>query len=79
MKFKNVSIKWKILFAVAVGPLIVAAILAWMRVNDIRQGAEEALLDKSQAIVFMAEAAREEMGRKLNSGLIPPFGSVAPR
>ena len=76
MKLKNVSIKWKILFAVAAGPLIVASLLAWLRVNDIRKGAERALVEKSQAIVFMAEAARNEMARKLRAGVIPPLDQL---
>ena len=62
MKIKNISIKWKILFGVAVGPIVIAVVLAWLRVADIRNGAQTALVEKSQAIVFMTEAVRKEMG-----------------
>ncbi|GAB6908304.1 Methyl-accepting chemotaxis protein [Desulfosarcina cetonica] len=75
-KIKDISIRWKILFAVAVGPLVVASILAGLRVNDIRKGAEAAIVEKSQAVVFMAESVREEMARKLESGLIPPLDKL---
>ena len=78
MRIKDISIKWKILFAVAAGPLIVATILAALGVNDIRQGAEQALTGKSQAIVAMAEATRETMARKLNDGLIRPLDQLPP-
>ncbi|BBO82735.1 methyl-accepting chemotaxis protein [Desulfosarcina ovata subsp. sediminis] len=77
MKIRDISIKWKILFAVAVGPLIVATLLAWLRINDIRRDAEKALIEKSQAILFMAEAAREDMAHKLDIGLIPPLEQLS--
>ena len=76
MNIKNISIRWKILFAVAVGPLLVAILLAWLRVRDIREGAETAIIGKSQAVVLTAEAVREEMSRKLQIGLIPPLESL---
>ncbi len=78
MKIKDISIKWKILFAVAVGPMLIASVLAWLRVYDIRKGAERVLVEKSQAIVFMAEAARNEMAQKLLSVVIPPLDQIPP-
>ncbi len=77
MKLRNLSIKWKILIAVAAGPLVLSALLAWMRVHDIRKGAEKALVEKSQAIVHMAEAARDEMSKKLMSGVILPLDQLS--
>ena len=71
--FRDLSLKWKILIVALVGPVIVAAIMAWQRVDDIRTGAEEAILQKSRAVVLMAEATRNEMGRKLEIGLMRPF------
>ena len=74
----NMSIKWKILAIVALGPILVTFILAWQRVMDIRSGAEQAILEKSQAVVLMADAAREEMSGKLESGVIRPFEELDP-
>ena len=76
INIKDISIRWKILFSVAVGPIIIAVLLAWLRVNDIRDGAEAAIVEKSQAVVLTAEAVREEMSHKLSSGLIPPLDSL---
>ncbi|TWI77209.1 methyl-accepting chemotaxis protein [Desulfobotulus alkaliphilus] len=73
MKFKDLSVRWKILAIVASGPLVVALILAVMRVGDIRRGAEEGILEKSRAIVLMAEAARNEMAKKLEMGVMRPY------
>jgi methyl-accepting chemotaxis protein len=71
--FANLSIKWKMLLLVLLGPLLIAAVLAWQRVSDIRRGAEEALISKSAGIVLMAEATRDRMSKKLQMGVIKPF------
>lgn len=73
MKFQDLSVRWKILAIVACGPLVVAMILAMMRVEDIRQGAEDSILEKSRAIVLMAEAARSEMAKKLEMKVLQPY------
>jgi len=73
---KNLSIQWKILALVLLGPVLVGSILAWQRVNDIRQGAEEAIISKSIGIVLMAEATRDRMGKKLQAGIIKPFDQL---
>jgi methyl-accepting chemotaxis protein len=73
MKFSGISIKWKILFLVLLGPVVIAVSLAWQRIDDIRSGAEKAIISKSAGIVLMAEATREQMAKKLQSGVIKPF------
>jgi methyl-accepting chemotaxis protein len=78
MKFRDISIKWKILFLALAGPAIIAFILAWQRTDDIRSGAEKAVIDKSKTIVLMAEATRNEMSRKLSLGIIKPFDQIEP-
>ncbi len=75
---KHLSIKWKILFLVILGPILVGSILAWQRVNDIRKGAEHAIISKSSGIVLMAEATRDRMAKKLKSGVIKPFDQLDP-
>lgn len=76
MKLRDVSIKWKILFTGIASLLLIAVILASERVNDIRTGANEAILSKSKAVALMAEAARDEMARKLRSGVMVPFDQL---
>ena len=68
--FKDCSIKWKVLGVALIGPLVIAVIMAWERIGDIRSGAEEAILQKSRTIVLMAEATRNEMARKLDAGIM---------
>ena len=74
--FKECSIKWKVLGVALVGPLVIAVIMAWERIDDIRNGAEEAILEKSRSIVLMAEATRNEMARKLEVGILKPFDQL---
>src|SRR5512141_194209 len=72
----SVSIKWKILTLVLLGPVIIGSVLAWQRINDIKASAEESIISKSAGIVLMAEATREQMARKLQSGVIKPFDQL---
>ncbi|MBU0664084.1 MAG: methyl-accepting chemotaxis protein [Proteobacteria bacterium] len=76
--FSNLSIKWKMLLLALLGPLLIASILAWQRVSDIRQGAEAAMISKSASIVLMAEATRDRMAKKLQLGVIRPFTEIDP-
>ena len=55
MKVFGLSIQWKILFLVVVGPVIISAVLTWQRIDEIRTGAEKAIISKSAGIVMMAE------------------------
>ncbi len=72
----NVSIKWKILFFVIFGPLVIAIVMAYQRVTDIQQGASKAILEKSRAIVLMAEAARNDVSKKIELGIIRPLKDI---
>lgn len=76
MKLNNISVKWKVLAVAIVGPVIIALIFASYRIKDIRTSAEDEILSKSRAVVIMAEAARDEMSKKLELGIIKPFGEI---
>ena len=76
MKLSGISIKWKILLLVLLGPLVIAVFLSWQRIGDIRSGAEKAIISKSAGIVMMAEATRDQMAKKLQSGVLKPFDQL---
>lgn len=78
MQLRDMSIKWKVLILALAGPLFIALIMAWQRTDDIRTSAEKTVIDKSKAIVLMAEATRNEMARKLELGIIKPFDQIEP-
>ncbi|VVS94328.1 methyl-accepting chemotaxis protein [Desulfoluna spongiiphila] len=76
MTFKDIGIKWKITAITTLGPLAIAIILGVLRVSDIRNSAVDGMVQKSRAIVLMAEAARNEMAHKLTQGIIVPFDQI---
>lgn len=78
MKLRDLSIKWKMMVLVLTGPVVIAVIFAWLRVSDMRSNAEKTVVDKSRAIVLMAEATRNQMSHKLQIGIIKPFDQIDP-
>lgn len=79
MKISNIPIRWKVLALALMGPIVVAGIIASQRINDIRKGAEQALIDKSIGITLMAEATRDRMADKMRLGVIKPFDQMTPQ
>lgn len=73
---RNLSVKWKTMLLALMGPIIIASITAHQEIRAIRTGADEAILEKSRAIVLMAEAGRDEMARRLNSGVFKSFDEI---
>ncbi|HWR04164.1 MAG TPA: methyl-accepting chemotaxis protein [Humidesulfovibrio sp.] len=74
--FRNLSIKWRLLGIALAGPVIVSCVMSFFLVRAISQFSEEGLLDKSRAIVLMAESARNEMSAKLEAGIMRPFSEI---
>lgn len=61
MKLTDLSIKWKIILIAVSGPVILAALLGWQRIQSIRQGALDAILSKTRAITMVTESVRDQM------------------
>lgn len=74
--FEDVSLKWKVLALALFGPIIVAVVLAIQQVYQITEASHEDILHQSRAVTLMAEAARDEMGKKLEMGVIKPFDQL---
>ncbi|BDQ33191.1 methyl-accepting chemotaxis protein [Pseudodesulfovibrio portus] len=77
--FSQLSLKWKVLALALLGPAIVAAVLSFHQVVQIRLDAEESLILQSRTLVLMAEAARDEMAKKLEMGIVLPFDQIKSR
>jgi methyl-accepting chemotaxis protein len=69
MRFKNWSIRWKILSISLLGLLLVSVILAVFHIRDISTESRRAMIEKSRAIVLNVESVRQEMERKWDYGL----------
>jgi len=78
MIMNKASIKTKVILITVAGPVVIAALFAWQRVDDMRSSAIKNIEDKSKAIVLMAEATRNQMARKLELGIIKPFDTIEP-
>jgi methyl-accepting chemotaxis protein len=74
--FNNVSVKLKAIIPALAGPVIIALVLGIQQIRTIHDKSEEALIMQSKAIVLMAEAARNEMSNKIDSGIIKPFDQI---
>ncbi len=77
MRYKDISLKLKILLITLLGIVILTILFSFLFIRTIRKQAEEAILEKSRTIVLTAEAARENMARKIDSGVIRDFESLA--
>lgn len=79
MRFKDVGMKFKILVIVVVGIVALGGVLSVVFSGIIGTQATEAIVEKSRAIVFTAEAARENMADKLEAGIIRDFDVLIER
>ncbi len=79
MKWRDISLRWKILLIALLGPLLTGGILAGLQISGIQSSARNSLVAQSRAIVLMAEAIREEMAGKLEEGIIRPFSQLDSR
>ncbi len=70
------SIKWKILLIAIVGPLALATVMFIQEVFSISSAAEQGIVQEAKGIVYMAEAARNEMSKKLEQGIVRPFDQI---
>lgn len=74
--WSSLSLKWRILIPVIVGPVVVALVLAALQSAKITEQAREGILQRSRMAVLMAESTREEMAKKLKLGLVKPLDEL---
>jgi methyl-accepting chemotaxis protein len=77
MAVKDMSMQVKILSIAIIGVIILAGVITFLFIRDIRGLAQRAILEKSRAVVFSAEAVREEMAAKIENNVIRPFDELA--
>ncbi len=76
MRFKDVNLKVKIMAISFLGIVVFAVIASLLVIDEVRSLAELAILEKSRAVVYTAEATREEMADKIVAGVIRPFDEL---
>jgi len=77
MHVRDFSLKTKVLAITLLGVAVIASIIAFMYVRDIKKMAVSSILEKSRAIVYTVEAARENMAEKLAAGVITDLGALS--
>ncbi len=73
---RNMSLTWKVLGIVVLGPAVMAGILFFQHVQSIERDAIDARLKESRSIVMMAESVRETMAHKLTLDVLRPFDEL---
>ncbi len=79
MRFRDISMKFRVLGVSVFGLLVLAAVITSMYINDIGEQAEIAILERSRAVVQAAESVRNEMGHKLEIGVVTDLDELAER
>lgn len=74
--WKKLSLTWKVMVVVVAGPAILAVIMAYLYVTDIREAALSSRIKESRSVVMMAESVRENMAHKHKLGVLRSFESL---
>jgi len=77
MRLTDLGVKTKLMILSFVAIASTSGAIAFMYVRDISNQAEQAILEKSRAVVFAAEAVRDEMGKKLSLGIMTDLEALA--
>ncbi len=77
MHIRDFSLKTKVLVSTLGGIAAIALIIASIYIRDIGVMAGTAILEKSRAVVFTAEATRDAMAERLSSGVITNLEELA--
>lgn len=77
MHFRDFSIKFKILLLALTSIVLISSIIAFFYINDITKQAEVAIIEKSRAVVFSAEAARNAFSERIKNHVIKDFKVLA--
>ncbi|MBU0935023.1 MAG: methyl-accepting chemotaxis protein, partial [Spirochaetes bacterium] len=74
---RDINLKAKVLILALTGIALLSVIISLLYIRDISRQATQGILEKSRAIVYMAESAREAMAEKLASGVITDLNTLA--
>jgi methyl-accepting chemotaxis protein len=77
MRVRDLNLKAKVLLLSLGGMLVITFIVAQFYIRDITVQARAAILEKSRAVVYTAEATRDAMAERLKSGVISDLAALA--
>ncbi len=71
--FKDMSIKFKIMATSVFGIVLLGVILSFVYINTVYNQAEQAIIDKSRSLLKTVDAARDNMAKKIDMGVMRNF------
>jgi methyl-accepting chemotaxis protein len=74
--WSRLSLAWKVLLIIVCGPVLLAAVMAWLHIVDIKESAISGRLKESRSVVMMAESVREDMAHKHKMGVLRPLDEL---
>jgi methyl-accepting chemotaxis protein len=72
----RLRLTWKVLLIIVCGPVLLAVIMAWLHIGDIKESAVSGRLKESRSVVMMAESVREDMAQKHKMGVLRPLDEL---
>lgn len=72
----RLSLTWKVLLIIVSGPIVLACIMAYLHITDIKEAAINGRLKESRSVVMMAESVREDMAHKHKAGVLRPLDEL---
>jgi methyl-accepting chemotaxis protein len=72
----RLSLTWKVLLIIVSGPIVLASIMAYLHISDIKEAAINGRLKESRSVVMMAESVREDMAHKHKAGVLRPLDEL---
>jgi methyl-accepting chemotaxis protein len=76
IRLRDISLKSKILLITLIGIVLLAILFSVIFTRSIGRQATRAIIEKSHAVVFTAEAVRQNMASKLEQGVIQDFETL---
>ncbi len=74
--WSRLSLTWKVLLIIVCGPVVLALVMAWLHITDIKEAAIGGRLKESRSVVMMAESVREDMAHKHKMGVLRPLDEL---
>ena len=74
--WSRLSLTWKVLLIIFCGPVVLACVMAYLHITDIKESAISGRLKESRSVVMMAESVREDMAQKHKLGVLRPLDEL---
>lgn len=74
--WSRLSLTWKVLLIIVSGPILLAVVMAYQHISDIKDAAISGRVKESRSVLMMAESVRDDMALKNKMGVLRPFDEL---